>query len=89
MATLLTYNILMLNTQRAEWQNNKHFVFQVDFSTYLFTAPPHVIGQAIYIFILSFVFLSFFLLLFFFPRLIAAVADWMSTYTHGVALVQI
>jgi len=38
--------------------------------------PPYVIGQAIYIFILSFV-LSFFL--FFFPRLISAIADWMST----------
>jgi len=35
---------------------------------------PYVIGQAIYIFILLFV-----LLLFFFPRLISAVADWMST----------
>jgi len=36
---------------------------------------PYVIGQAIYIFILSFILL----LLFFFPRLISAVADWMST----------
>jgi len=35
--------------------------------------PPYVIGQAIYIFILSLV------LLFFFPRLISAVADWTST----------
>jgi len=36
--------------------------------------PPYVIGQAIYIFILSFV-----LLLVLFSRLISAVADWMST----------
>ena len=35
--------------------------------------PPYVIGQPIYIFILSFV------LLFFFPRLISAIAYWMST----------
>jgi len=35
---------------------------------------PYVIGQAIYIFILSFVLL----LSFFFPRLISAVGDWMS-----------
>ena len=33
---------------------------------------------------------SFFLLLFLFPRLISAVIDWMSTIsTHGVALVRI
>jgi len=37
---------------------------------------PYVIGQTIYIFILSFVLSSFFL--FFFPRLISAVGDWMS-----------
>jgi len=36
----------------------------------------HVIRQAIYIFILSFVLLL--LLLSFFPRLISAVGDWMS-----------
>jgi len=41
-------------------------------STFLW--PPYVIGQAVYIFILSF----FFLLLFLFPRLISVVADWMS-----------
>jgi len=35
---------------------------------------PYVIGQTIYIFILSFVLL----LLSFFPRLISAVGDWMS-----------
>jgi len=40
-----------------------------------FLWPPYVIGQAIYISILSFVLLSFF----FFPRLISAIADWMST----------
>ena len=34
--------------------------------------PPYVAGQAIYIFILSFV-------LFFIPCLISAVAEWMST----------
>ena len=40
--------------------------------------PPYVIGQAIYIFILWFLLLySFFFL--FFPRLISAVGDWMST----------
>ena len=33
---------------------------------------PHVIGQTIYIFMLWFVLLSFF------PRLISAAADWMS-----------
>ena len=33
---------------------------------------PYVIGQIIYIFILSFVLLSFF------PRIISAVGDWMS-----------
>jgi len=37
--------------------------------------PLYVIGQAIYIFILSFVLFSFF----FFPRLFSAFADWMST----------
>jgi len=39
----------------------------------------------------SFLLSSFFLLLYssFFPRLISAVADWMSTSTHGVALVRI
>jgi len=36
--------------------------------------PPYVIGQAVYIFILWFL-----LLLLFFPRLISAVGDWMST----------
>jgi len=36
---------------------------------------PYGIGQTIYILMLWFVFL---LLLFFFPRLISAVADWMS-----------
>ena len=40
-----------------------------------FLWPPYVIRQAIYIFILSLVLLSSF----FFPRLISAVADWMST----------
>jgi len=37
--------------------------------------PPYAIGQAIYIFILSFVLSSSS----FFPRLISAVAEWMST----------
>jgi len=36
--------------------------------------PPYVIGQAIYIFILWFLLLSFF-----FPLLISAAGDWMST----------
>jgi len=40
---------------------------------YVHLWSPYVIGQTIYIFIL---FLSFF---FFFPRLISAVGDWMST----------
>ena len=43
----------------------------------LFIWPCYVIGQAIYIFILCFL-LSFFLSSFF-PRLISAVGDWMST----------
>jgi len=74
---LLTYNVLMLNTQSAEWQNNKHFVFQVHFSTYLFMATP--CNRAGHIYFHHVVCFSFFLLLFFFPRLISAVADWMST----------
>ena len=40
--------------------------------TKYFSWPPYIIGQAIYIFILWF-------LLSFFPRLISAVGDWMST----------
>jgi len=47
-------------------------------TTAVYLWPPFVIGQVIYIFILSFVLLSFFFL-FFFPRLISAIADWMST----------
>jgi len=38
-----------------------------------------------YIFALWFLLLSFC----FFPHLISAIADWMSTSTHGVVLVQI
>jgi len=49
-------------------------VTKPSFSFFLWS--PYVIGQTIYIFILSFVLLSFFL--FFFPRLISAVGDWMS-----------
>ena len=51
--------------------------------------PPYVIGQAI-IFLPCGLFLSF-LFFFFFPRLISAASDWMSTIdlTHGVALVRI
>ena len=46
--------------------------------TMQFLWQPCVIGQSIYIFILSFVLL-------FFPRLISAVADWMSTiFRHMV-----
>ena len=41
--------------------------------------PPYVIGQAIYIFILWFLLLLLLLLLSFFPRLISAIGDWMST----------
>jgi len=41
----------------------------------MFLRTPYVIGQTIYIFILSFVLSSFYL---FFPRLISAVGDWMS-----------
>ena len=52
-----------------------HYIFVLWFLL-LFLWPPYVIGQAIYIFTLTFVLLSFF---FFFPRLISAVADWMST----------
>jgi len=43
---------------------------------------PYVIGQTIYIFILFlsfFFFFFFFFFLLFFPRLISAVGDWMST----------
>ena len=47
-------------------------------TTAVYLWPPYVIKQAIYIFILSFVLLPFFFL-FFFPRLISAIADWMST----------
>ena len=39
---------------------------------------PYVIGQIIYIFILSFVLSTFF------PRLISAVRDWMSAILHMV-----
>jgi len=45
------------------------------FNWWGFLWPPYVIGQAVYIFILLFVLSSF---LFFFPRLISAVGDWMS-----------
>ena len=40
--------------------------------------PPYAIGQAI-IFLPCGFYLSFFFYLFFFPRLISAAADWMST----------
>jgi len=45
--------------------------------------PPYVIGQAIYIFILSFVLLL--LLSSFFPHLISAVGDWMSAILPRMA----
>ena len=45
------------------------------FSSFLW--PPYAVGQAIYIFILWFLLLCSF---FFFPRLISAVGDWMSTF---------
>jgi len=43
----------------------------------IFLWSPYVIGQTIYIFILTFV-LSFF----FFPRLISVVGDWMSCVSY-------
>jgi len=45
-------------------------------NVYFSMAAVYVIGQVICIFILSFVLLSFF------PRLISAVADWMSAILH-------
>ena len=49
--------------------------------------PPYVIGQAIYIFILSFVLSSSFFLSS--PNLSHRRLDVYHTYTHGVALVRI
>ena len=51
-----------------------------------FLWSPYVIGQTIYIFILSFVLLSFFLSS---PNLSGRRLDVCHTSTHGVALVQI
>jgi len=48
--------------------------------------PPYVIGQAIYIFMLSFVLCSFFLSS---PNLSRRRLDVYHTSTHGVALVRI
>jgi len=53
------------------------------FALWFLLWPAYIIGQAIYIFILSFLLSSSFFL-----RLISVVGYWMST-THGVALVQI
>ena len=45
--------------------------------------PPYVIGQAITFLPCGFYLLSFFSFLLFFPRLISAAADWMSTIYFG------
>jgi len=50
------------------------FIYIQTYNFQFYLWPPYVIGQAIYIFILSFV------LLFFFHRLISAVAYWMHVY---------
>jgi len=50
------------------------FFYENKFCIFIFLWPPYVIGQAIYIFMLWFL-----LLLLFFPRVISAVGDWMST----------
>jgi len=86
--------VLVVNCCRLNWRNwGELNLMCCTFVTLIFDThfvwPPYVIGQAIYIFILWFLLLlSFFL---FFPRLISAVGDWMSTIlplsTHGVALV--
>jgi len=55
-------------------------------STYICLWSPYVIGQTIYIFILSFVLLSFFLSS---PNLSDRRLDVCHTSTHGVALVRI
>jgi len=54
------------------------FIFFLLFLYFIFACcidlwSPYVIGQTIYIFMLWFVLLSFF------PRLISAAADWMSS----------
>ena len=57
-----------------------HYIFVLWFLLYLW--PPYVIGQAIYIFILSFVLFSS-------PNLSGRRLDVCHTSTHGVALVRI
>jgi len=59
------------------------------FLFWFFLWPPYVIGQAIYIFILSYVLLSFCFFLLSSPNLIRRRLDVYHTCTHGVALVRI
>jgi len=64
----------------ARWNRAGRYIFALlVYSSILFFVMVDLRNRADhYIFILSFVLLSSFFLLFFFPRLISAAADWMS-----------